>query len=144
MATPPSYGVAWSDVGLPFDTSALPVTGGRLSQTDLAGYIEAAGVTLTGLLNRAGISPSALTTNQLLQVQKDIIPYAQMEALFKVGNTGPAYTQARARWETVLAKWSSATSTTPDAPSTALNNVPRDACCDNAQRYGWRNRNFRF
>lgn len=144
MSAPPSYGVTWTDVGLPFDTSALPVTGGRLSQTDLAGYIEAAGVELTGLLNRASINPTTLTVNQLLQVQKDIIPYAQMMALAKVGNSGPQYTQARARWEAVLMKWTTAGSTVPDAPNTALNNVPHHADCDHAQDYGWRSRNFRF
>jgi len=143
MSTPPSYGVAWSDVPLPVDTSAIPVTGGRLSQADLAGFIEAAGIQLTGLVQRAGIDANTLTTQQLLQVQKDILPYAQHQALAKMGNSGPAYTQALARWQAVIAKWSNASSEVPDAGITSLNNLPADAgepYCNSP----WTGRHFRF
>src|SRR5690606_30793329 len=143
MSTPPSYGVTWQDVRLPLDMDAIPATGGRISRADLAAYIEAGGVEVTGLMQRAGIDPTSLTTLQLIQVQKDIIPYAQHMALAQIGNSGPAYTQALARWQAVVTKWASSSSLTPGAATTALNNLPEEAF-DIDARSPWTGRGFRF
>lgn len=141
MSTPPSYGVSAADVtpSLPIDTTALPSNGGRLSVADLDTYITAAGAELRGYLEAAGHDPSNLDGAALLQVQKAIVHYAVAEALAKLGHSGPAYTQARLKWEREVERWSKAPQSVASAPGVTMTNIPEDAPAS-----PWTSRGFKF
>ena len=141
MSMPPSFGVSATDIlpSLPVDSSAIPATGGRLSLESIDRFIAAAGAELRGLIEHAGHNPEALPTSTLLQVQKDIVPYAVAESLAALGHSGPSYTQARVKWTQAIERWKRASQTVASAPNSAMSNVDEDGPSS-----PWTSRGFKF
>lgn len=143
MATT-DYGVTLADVlaKLPIDASAIPATGGRLSEADLADYISEGSALVTGWLQRAGRTESALDDDARATVGIAIEAYAAMQALIKLGHGegGAKYLSFKRRFEAEEKKWSISPQLVAGAPTTVESNVAVDATPSNYTRSrftGW-------
>lgn len=90
---------------LPFDSTQISPSSKPLSTADIDNYfIPEASATITGILDKAGISPSSLDDDSRQQMQSAIINYCVMRSLMKIGQSGPLLDQAREQWDSAL-KW---------------------------------------
>lgn len=125
------YGVTVADVTakLPIDASAIPATGGRLSEADLTAYISEASAMVTGWVQRSGRSAATLDADALATVGVAIEAYAAMQALLKLGHgeSGSKYLGFKRRFEAEERKWSLSPQLIAGAPTTVESNIAADA-----------------
>jgi hypothetical protein len=130
MATT-SYGVTTADVTskLPVDASAIPATGGRLSQADLTGFIQEASALVTGWVERAGRDPATLSDDARITLTVAIEAYAGMQALLKLGHgeSGSKYQGFKRRFDAEERKWALSPQLVAGSPTTVESNVSPDA-----------------
>jgi hypothetical protein len=143
MATT-DYGVTVADVKakLPIDSSAIPSTGGRLSDADLTEFIAEGSALVTGWLGRAGRTEAALDDDARATVGIAIEAYAAMQALLKLGHGegGAKYLGFKRRFEAEERKWAISPQLVAGAPTTVESNVAVDATPSNYTRgrfTGW-------